>query len=33
VPVPFSTARFYFDPVTLDPLGDPIVNTELYPRP
>jgi len=31
--VPFSTVRFYFEPVTLDPLDDPIVSTELYPRP
>lgn len=31
--VPFSTARFYFDPVSLELFGDPIISTELYPRP
>jgi hypothetical protein len=35
-PVPFSTVRFYLDPVTLAPLGDPVVpafGPELYSGP
>ena len=36
VPVPFSTVRFYLEPETLEPLGDPVVpafGPELYSGP
>jgi hypothetical protein len=35
-PVPFSTVRFYLDPISLEPLGDPVVpvfGPELYSGP